>query len=308
MSGTQQSVATQSPRTAPTILSFYRAHLSLAKKRKSDYVRAEATATFLSVGASVVPWSAIAVALALLSTASKVTGKLRLSEAKKLFRIGERQRRYDFYKRTLGWAQPPRERVDMHIQNSGSEVQGLAAKLASREARYYAHEGPPSTQRLFCNLAESMFWSERLFSAMAKIWWRRFACAVALVVAILAILVLSDAHERALFAVKLVSSVVALLVAVDVFGEAKSSSRGKEEVGDLLRVLETEMARQHPAQDEALRLLVEYNCLLADLPMVPDAVYRSNVSILNAAWDEYETSLPFRCAVEAPAGATQPLG
>jgi hypothetical protein len=52
-------------------------------------------------------------------------------------------------------------------------------------------------------------------------------------------------------------------------------------------VLETEMARHEPTEKEALRLLVEYNCTLADLPMIPDTVYHANEETLNAAWQEY---------------------
>jgi hypothetical protein len=65
------------------------------------------------------------------------------------FCIGERQRRYDFYKKTLGWDPPPGDRADTYIQNSGEEIQKAAAKLAPGEPDYYAHKGPPSTQRLF---------------------------------------------------------------------------------------------------------------------------------------------------------------
>lgn len=296
----QQDASVQPPPgAAPTILSFSRAHLSAAKKKKKTYWRVEVCATILSVAASLVPIATIAVVLAVLSVASKAIGKLKMSAAKKLFRIGERQRRYDFYKKTLGWDPPPRDRADTHIQNSGEKIRAEAAKLAPHDRDYYAHKGPPSTERLFCNLAESMFWSERLFGALASMWWQWFAAAVTLVGAVLVMLIIAHPNDHALLALKLLSSVVALLVAIDVFGEAKSSSRGEREVKDLLRVLEKEMATQTPSHDEALRLLIEYNCLLADLPMIPDAVHRAHEKKLNAAWKEYEKGLPFRCAVAA---------
>jgi len=293
----QQNASARTPAVSPTILSFSRAHLSAAKRQKKAYWWIEVLASALSLGASFVPVATIAVGLGVLSVASKAAGKLKMSAAKKLFRIGERQRRYDFYKKTLGWDPPPRDRADTYIQNSGEEIQEAAAKFAPGEPDYYAHKGPPSTQRLFCNLAESMFWSERLFGAMASMWWKRFALAVTLVGSVLVVLIVVNLNDHALLAVKLVFSVVALLVAVDVFGEAKASTRGERDVQNLLRVLEKEMDKPSPSQDEALRLLIEYNCLLADLPMIPDAVHRAHEKELNAAWKEYEAGLPFRCAV-----------
>ena len=142
-----------------------------------------------------------------------------------------------------------------------------------------------------------MFWSERLFGAMAAIWWRRFAVAVIVVAAVLIATIMLNLNNNALLVLKCLGSVVALLVTLDVFAEARSSDRGRTEIGKLLGVLETEMARHEPTEKEALRLLVEYNCALADLPMIPDTVYHANEETLNAAWQEYETSLPFRCTV-----------
>lgn len=281
----------------PTILSFSRAFLSAAKRKKKNYWRAEAIATLLSIAASLSPVAVVAVLLAVLSVVSKAIGKLILSASKSLFRVGERQRRYDFYMKALAWPSPAADRADTYIANSSPEIKKAAQALAPREANYYAHQGAPGKERLFCNLAESMFWSERLFGAMASMWWTRFALAAVAVVGVLIATIALNLDNEALLVVKILSSVVALMVTLDVLGEARSSDRGKAEIGKLLGVLEKEMARQAPSQEEALRLLVEYNCLLADLPLIPDALYKSKEETLNAAWKEYESSLPFRCDV-----------
>ena len=41
-----------------------------------------------------------------------------------------------------------------------------------------------------------------------------------------------------------------------------------------------------PDREEALRILIEYNCLLADLPMVPDEVHERHRARLNKLWAE----------------------
>jgi hypothetical protein len=293
--------AVPTPALPATILSYSRAYVTAAKNMKREYWGAELIATLLSLSASLVPWAAAAAALGVMSVAAKATGKLLLSKAKKQFRVGERQRRYDFYMKALGWPPPASDRADTYIANSSSKIREAAQRLAPREANYYAHQGTPGKERLFCNLAESMFWSERLFGTMATVWWKRFAGAAITLGLVLIATIILNLGNNAFLVLKCLGSVVALLVTLDVFAEARSSDRGEKEIGKLLRVLETEMARHEPSEKEALRILVEYNCVLADLPMIQDAVYHGNEDTLNAAWKEYETSLPFRCAVPSAA-------
>lgn len=293
------TAASPSPTSTPTILSFSRAYAFAAKRKKLAYWGTEILATLLAIGASVAPWARVAAAIGVLSVVAKVASKLVLSEVKRLSRTGERQRRYDFYMRTLGWPSPASERADMSIANASKRIKKSATKLAPREPDYYAHQGPPSSERLFCNLAESMFWTERLFNAMAKIRQKHLAFAVAAVFAVLIGSLVIEPAGQGLLVLKYLGTVVALLVALDVLGEARAFGRGGMEVGKLLSALATEMARPTPSRDEALRLLIEYNCLLADLPMLPDSVYNDHHKILLDAWKEYETSLPFRCTTAA---------
>jgi hypothetical protein len=294
-----QNSATQA--TVPTPLSFSRAFVRAAKQRKKAYWRVEVLATVLAVGTSLVPSLRLAAALGVLSVAAKLGGKFVLAAAKKLFRTGERQRRYDFYGRTLGWPVPAIDRADMSIANASSEIKKNAEELAPREADYYAHNGSPGTEHLFCNLAQSMFFTDHLLGAMATTRWKHVALAATAVVVALIATIIAAPPAHGLVVLKYLGSVVTLLVALDVLGEAQSFGRGNKEVGRLLNALVTEMARATPSRDEALRLLIEYNCLLADLPMMPESIYGSHKDTLNAAWKEYEASLPFRCVSVASA-------
>lgn len=292
----EQAGVPASGEATPTILSYSRALLSAAKEEKTRYWRAEVAAALLSVCASLLPWPRVAAVAGVCSVVAKLLSKLTMSASKRLFRSGERARRYDLYARTLGWPVPSRERADMVITKSSSRIEEAARKLAATESDYYAHKGPPSTERLLCNLAEAMFWTERLMGTMAKVRWWHLVYAGCAVVAVLVGTLVLQPPEAALLTLKYLGIAVALLVAVDVFGEAQSFERGEREVGRLLSTVTAEMARITPSRDEALRLLIEYNCLLADLPILPDSIYWKNRGLLNTAWAAFEESLPVKCS------------
>lgn len=297
---TKSQDRTGAPSVNPSMLSFSRALLSAAKDEKKRYWYAETAAAALSVIGAFLPWPEFAATAGLLSVATKVISKLVLSGTKKLFRLGERARRYDFYGKTMGWPVPPADRADMVIAQSSKEIRAAAEKLAAAEPDYYAHKGAPSTERLLCNLCESMFWTERLMGFMAKSRYKQLAVAGVAVFAVLLGTVLVHPGEPGFAILKMVGSVVALLVAVDVLGEARSFARGEQETGKLLHAVVAEMKRTVLARDEAVRLMVEYNCMLADLPVLPDSNYEKHKSVLNSAWKEFEASLPFSCDVPAP--------
>lgn len=276
------------------MLSFSRALLTNAKRRKTIYWIFEVAAASCSMVAAVLPWTVASATLALVAVAVKIIARLVLVASRRTFRLGERARRYDFYGRTLGWPVPPSDRADMVLVRLTPGIYREAAKLAATETDYYAHDGPPSTQRLLCNLAESMFWTERLMGAMAQVRGRQVATALgAVVVVLVGTLMVQPAHG--LGVLKFIGSAVTLLVAMDLFGEAKSFERGEREAGKLLSALGTEMARSTPSEGEGLRLMTEYNCLLADLPLLPDSIYRANQIALNSAWTEFQKSLPGGC-------------
>jgi hypothetical protein len=276
------------------MLSVSRALLTKAKGKKATYWRFEVAAASCSTVAAVIPWTVASATLALGAVALKIFARQVLVASRRTFRLGERARRYDFYGRTLGWPVPPSDRADMVLVRLAPGVHREAARLAGTETDYYAHNGPPSTQRLLCNLAESMFWTERLMGAMAKVRWRHVATAVAaLVLVLLGTLMMQPTHG--LGVLKFICSAVTLLVATDLFGEAKSFERGESEASKLLSAIGTEMARATPSEGEGVRLMSEYNCLLADLPLLPDSIYRSNQIALNSAWTAFQKSLPRGC-------------
>jgi len=281
----------------PSILSYSRALLSDAKEKKKTYWYTEASAAVLSVVGSFLPWPRAAAVAGIFTVTAKVLGKFVLSSSRKAFRLGERARRYDFFYKTMGWSVPPADRADMVIAQSSSRIRAAAAKLATMEADYYAHKGEPSTERLLCNLCESMFWTERLMGYMSKARWGHFSISLAVVIAVLVGALVVDLGSAALIMLKVVMSVVTLLVAIDILGEARSFERGERESGNLLRAVVAEMHRSPLSCDEAMRLMVEYNCLLADLPLLPDSIYARHTNLLNKAWSEFSASLPIQCNV-----------
>jgi hypothetical protein len=278
----------------PTMLSLSRALLSEAKRNKLIYWWLELGAATFSVGVSLMPWAKVAAALAIVSIGVKIAAKARLSGSRRHFRRGERARRYDFYARTLGWPVPPGHRADLALTQFPSTIQDRARALATAEVDYYSHSGPPSPKRLLCNLAESMFWTERLMAAMARVRWGQVAAAAIAVVLVLVGTVLVQ-PGGSLDVLRFLGSAVMLLVALDVFGEAQSFERGEREVGKLLSAVTAVMAQVEQSRDEGMRLLTEYNCVLADLPLLPDRIYEKKKAALNAAWTEYQAGLPGGC-------------
>jgi hypothetical protein len=254
----------------------------------------ESLASVLSVVGALLPVVEFSVLVGIGAVGSKLIAKLVLSSAKKYFRLGERMRRYDFYERSLGWVPPPADRADMALAQDSAALDALASELAPREGDYYAHSGTPSTERLFSNLAESMFWTERLMATMSNRRWWQLSLAVGAIILTLIGIALAHSSTGGPILVKGVGTVVALLVAVDVLGEASSFGRGERDARALLSALVAEMRSPAPKRDEGVRLLTEYNCLLADLPMIPDEVYSSQQSRLTKAWLAFESSLPPR--------------
>ncbi len=173
-------------------------------------------------------------------------------------------------------------------------VQQRARVLATSEVDYYADSGPPSTKRLVCNLAESMFWTEKLMGAMARTRWIQVAVsAIAVIVVLVGTIVVQPSGS--LEVLRFLGSGVTLLVAIDVLGEAQSFERGEREAGKLLNAIAAVMGQPQLSRDEGMRLLTEYNCLLADLPLLPDRIYDKKRVILNAAWTEFQAGLPGGC-------------
>lgn len=279
-------MTSESTSPSPSLLSYLRATFSDAKKRKTQYWFLEILASLLSIATAVVPWILVASIAGVVSVACKVLSKIVFSQSKTVFRLAERLRRFDFLARTLDWPVPARDRVDLLLTISPS-TERAARALAPREADYYANKGPPSTERLYSNMIESMFWTERLMSAMAKQRSKQLIAASSAVVLVLVGSLLLQIGDTAHLILKVVSAIVALLVAVDVLGEARSFARGEREIARLLTGITAEWRKADLSRDEGLRFLIEYNCLLADLPLIPDAVYEQLHDRLSTAWTTF---------------------
>jgi hypothetical protein len=175
------------------------------------------------------------------------------------------------------------------------EVEELARELAKNDDDYFAEKGGPSPSRFVWNLAESIFWHEKLTEAMAGRRARQFSYAVIAIIATLCGLVLvqpsgllaqaqAQATVPAIVGLKVLGALVSFLVALDLYGELSAFRRGSRESRDLLAAMER--ALEPPNREEGLRILIEYNCLLADLPMVPDEVHGKLHARLNKLWAE----------------------
>lgn len=274
----------------PSLLAHSRAAFSVAKERRRVQWCLEVAAVSLALISAFMPWATLAAGGALLAVGVKVLAKLKASQARALFRQAERARRYDFEERTLNWPVPGRVHADLLLAFP-AEVEAMARELATKDDDYFKERGAPSPSRFVWNLAESIFCEEKLTEVMAGARGKQFALALVAFVAALSGLLLvhpgglfapATATATVLFGLKGLGSLASLMVALDVYGEFSAFRRGSRESRDLLAALEH--ALEPPNQDEGLRILIEYNCLLADLPMVPDEVHAANRERLDRLW------------------------
>ena len=279
-------------RPDPSLLAHSRAAFTVAKARRKWHWRLEVVASGLALLSAFIPSGAVAAVAALLSVGAKVLARYKAMQVRALFRQAERARRYDFEERTLGWPVPGRVHADALLAFP-AEVEDVARELAAKDDDYFAEKGGPSPSRFVWNLAESIFWHEKLTEAMATRRARQLWLASGAILATLCGLVLvqpsglleqAEAKVWAIVGLKVLGACVSVLVALDVYGELSAFRRGSRDSRDLLAALEHSL--DPPDREEGLRILIEYNCLLADLPMVPDEMHRKLHSRLNKLWAE----------------------
>jgi hypothetical protein len=279
-------------RPDPSLLAHSRAAFTVAKARRKWHWRLEVVASGLALVSAFIPTATVAAVIALLSVGAKVMARFKATQVRALFRQAERARRYDFEQRTLGWPVPGRVHADALLAFP-PEVEGVARELAKKDDDYFAEKGGPSPSRFVWNLAESIFWHEKLTEAMASRRARQFSLALAAIVATLCGIVLvqpsglleqAQAKVTAIVGLKVLGAFVSFLVALDVYGELSAFRRGSRESRDLLAALERSL--EPSDREEGLRILIEYNCLLADLPMVPDEMHQKLHARLNKLWAE----------------------
>ncbi len=279
-------------RPDPSLLAHSRAAFTVAKARRRWHWRLEVIASGLALLAAFIPYGTVAAASALLSVGAKLIARQRASQARALFRQAERARRYDFEQRTLGWPVPGRVHADSLLAFP-DEVEELARELAKKDDDYFEEKGGPTPVRFVWNLAESIFWTEKLTDAMAGRRARQLTLAIAAIAVTLCGLILvepsgllqqAQVTVTAIVGLKVLGAFVSFMVALDVFGELSAFRRGSRECRDLGAALERWL--DPPDREEGLRILIEYNCLLADLPMVPDEIHQKYHARLNKLWAE----------------------
>lgn len=273
------------PAPALVMIGAMRLLFSRSKVEKERYWLLEACASGLALTAAFVPWVWAASVMSLLALPAKAGAKIVGSRSRSKFRLAERLRRFDFESRALGWPIPPTDRADLLLALP-SKIQTRAGERAEIDTEYYSHKGGPSDERFFANLTESLFFTHHLMAIMARRRWWQFAVAVMAFVGAIVGAAIAQPGQAIHVVLKVVGAVVAVLVAIDVFGEARSYERGDRECGKLLAAIRAEIQTGAPTIQEGLRLFIEYNCLLSDLPLVPDAIYDRNRARLNQAFAE----------------------
>jgi hypothetical protein len=269
--------------TPDQFLAASRREFSIAKRWKARQWWIDVAASLGALAAAAMPVPRWSLALVVVSVAAKIGAKFAQSRSRSSFRVAERARRYDFQRRTLGWAIPHDEYADIVLAFSG-ETQALpAADAETMQAGYFDREGPPGIERLLANLHESVFWSRRLLADMAKRrGWHVFIAVVGTTATLFVGLFVRPEDWR-LVVVRVVAVMVAMLVSLDVFGEWTAFRRSASELGIMERVL-VEFRKRRGTKDEAFRFLIDYSCLLVDAPMVPDKIYEKRRPVLEHLW------------------------
>lgn len=273
------------PSTTPSVLATARALFSRAKDSKARYWQAETLAAALAAVTGALPWPRAAVSLGLLALALKLAAKAQLSRAKRAFRDAERARRYDFEERCLGWPVPPLVRA--RIALASSSVDAAARAWMKRDSNYYTAAGAPGADLLLANLSESVFNTEHLMTRMSVRRNGQLILASGGLLVVLVATALSRADGAAVLVLKVLACAVSWLVALDVYGEMRAFRRGAAESAEILCELSVEARQTEVDQRDIFRIMIDYNCLLADLPLVPDDIYTRSAEELTTAWAAY---------------------
>jgi hypothetical protein len=251
----------------------------------------EVGAAIIAVAAALSPYIQASAALAVVGVILKCFAKHFQARSRGLFRSGERARRYSFYSRSLGWPPPPSTRADIAGSYADARLIESVARLSVYEDDYYSRKGPPGDDRFFSNLCESAFWTNKLMKEMTAIRKRQFLLAGAAVLITLVALALIQPGDPSFVVIKALSAMVVLVIAIDIYGDFSSFARGERETDKLVDAIASEMRCAPLRRDEGIRLMGEYNCLLAEMPLIPDDVYLKHQDRLNAAWSVYESAL-----------------
>lgn len=288
----------------PGLLALMHGEFSVAKRYKKHVWWWDIGAAVLSVLSAFSPWLLAGILGVVAGLGCKLRAKTAQSRSRASFRLAERARRYDFQRRTLGWPPPAQELADMMLKFSSAARQQALNEEEELERGYYTIEGQPSERRLLANLHESMFSTEKLAGVMAERRREQFALSlVALVLVLVGTLLAPELlgsmpQVQALGitisaapVLKALSIATTLLVSLDVFGEMRAFARTEHEVRTLASAILSLLRLGHLERAEGLRLMVDYNCCLMEMPLIPDEVRAKKQGAINDTWEALARTL-----------------
>lgn len=195
-------------------------------------------------------------------------------------------RKFEFYD-GLGWAITPRERSEWLLTLSRKQEQQVTASDRMPQ-HYFSSKKPVSVVRLLENLEESSWWSKHLASFSAIIYGGFTALVLFGSFAVLYLSVQATLDQATLLNIaKVIASVIAAVFSLGFFRltfeyAVFSQASGKFEEG-VCKILD---AGQTIGQEEATKLLHEYQITRSGAPMIPNWAWRVRQKRLNATWAE----------------------
>jgi|GEM_PF-2447022 len=186
----------------------------------------------------------------------------------------------------LGWKIMPRERSEWLIMLSGKQKQQVTE--IDKLPDYFSSKKPVSVTRLLENLEESSWWSKHLAKFTATV-YGVFTIAVILGSFVILLLSVQGAINQtsSLNIARVVVSTIAALFSIgfirltfEYVMFSSSSGRFEERICKILD------AGNSIEDEEATKLVQEYQILRSSSPMLPNWAWRFNQEKLNAIWSE----------------------
>lgn len=195
-------------------------------------------------------------------------------------------RKFEFYD-GLGWAILPREKSEWLLALSKKQQQQVTA-TDRMPVHYFASNKQPSPERLLENLEESSWWSKHI-AKFTSIVFGVFTAAVLLgSFAVLLLSIQGAVGQASLISIaKVIVSVIAALFSIGfirmtveyaLFSQASAKFEEKScQILDMGKTID---------QEEATKLLHEYQITRSGAPMLPSWSWRLNEKRLNPIWAE----------------------
>lgn len=185
----------------------------------------------------------------------------------------------------LGWEITPRERSDWLLMLTEEQRQKVTVSDQMPQ-HYFASRKQPSVRRLLENLEESSWWSMHLGKSTSVVFATFTVLAVAVSLIILVFSILRAVDQTTLVNItKVIVSVLAGLFSIgfvrlsfEYWMFSQSSARFEETAYKLLD------SSADISQEEATKLLHEYQIARSGAPMIPNWAWKWNEKKLNTVW------------------------